>query len=134
MLLDARAMGSRLGVTVIMPDRCNRETVDRPVPSMKSFQGSFEKAGVVDVAFGLCSTDKELLRSPAVVRLFVFLTRHGPAMDYFQSEVDKETFNMDLKLSLAYNPDDDEDDGPSWRKRKKKNQKLNLPKQLVEGD
>ena len=40
---EARAMGSELGCCVIMPDRCTRDTVSLPVPSMQSFQGAFEK-------------------------------------------------------------------------------------------
>jgi hypothetical protein len=128
----ARAMGSRLGATVIMPDRCNRETVDRPIPSMKSFQGSFEKAGVVDVAFGLCSTDKELLQSPPVVRVFVFLNRHGVAMGYLHGMVDPQTFNMEIKSTLVYTPEDD-DDGPAWKKKKRKGGTVsNLPRILTE--
>lgn len=51
---EARALGTELGCTVIMPDRCNRETVSKPVPNFTSFQGAFEKAGIVDVAIGLC--------------------------------------------------------------------------------
>jgi replicative DNA helicase len=47
---EARAMGAELGCCVIMPDRCTRETVSMPVPSMQSFQGAFEKAGIVDIA------------------------------------------------------------------------------------
>ena len=56
---QARALGQALGCCVIMPDRCNRETVGQSVPSMKSFQGAFEKAGIVDIAIGLCATDDE---------------------------------------------------------------------------
>lgn len=51
---EARALGTELGCTIIMPDRCNRETVSKPVPNFTSFQGAFEKAGIVDVAIGLC--------------------------------------------------------------------------------
>lgn len=51
---EARALGSELGCAVIMPDRCNRATTEAAVPDMTSFQGAFEKAGIVDVALGLC--------------------------------------------------------------------------------
>lgn len=51
---QARALGSELGCCIVMPDRCNRETVEAAVPSMTSFQGRMQKAGIVDVGIGIC--------------------------------------------------------------------------------
>ena len=62
--VEARALASELGVTVVMPDRCNKETVDKAVPDMKGFQGAFEKAGVVDIAQIGRASCRERVSSP----------------------------------------------------------------------
>jgi len=101
---EARALGHELGCTVIMPDRCNRETVSLAVPNMTSFQGAFEKGGIVDVAFGICATDAEMLND--TLRVFVFLNRHGPALQHFQGKTDKDTFRIELEREIEYNPEE----------------------------
>lgn len=107
---EARAMGKDLGCCVIMPDRCNRETVDTAVPNMKSFQGSFEKAGIVDAAIGLCSTEDEYIQN--VLRFFVFINRHGPACAHFKGSVDPTTFKISINSEIEYDPDAEEDEKP----------------------
>lgn len=104
---QARAMGNKLGCVVIMPDRCNADTVGRKVPSMKSFQGSFEKAGIVDVAIGICFTDQERLQNR--VRYFVFLNRHGAQLLHFSGKVDPEKMRMTIDEKIAYTPEEDEE-------------------------
>ena len=84
--VEARSMGKELGCCVIMPDRCNKEAVGMPVPSMKSFQGAFQKAGAVDIAIGLCASDEEYEQN--ILRSFVFLNRHGKAFQHFRGSVD----------------------------------------------
>jgi len=83
-----------------MPDRCNRDATDKPVPSMTSFQGSFEKAGIVDVAFGLCATDDE--HRGNVLRLFNFLNRHGASGQHLRGRVDPLTWRMEFNEEVAY--------------------------------
>jgi hypothetical protein len=97
---EAKALGQELGCIVIMPDRCNKETVQQTTPSMTSFQGSFEKAGIVDVAIGLCQTDIERVNN--TIRYFVFLNRHGPQYDYFEGTVGKDRFSMTIDKDLDY--------------------------------
>ena len=97
---EARALGQELGCVMIMPDRCNKETVQQATPNMTSFQGSFEKAGVVDVAIGLCQTDTE--RSANEIRYFVFINRHGPQYGYFTGKVGKDHFTMTVDDSAVY--------------------------------
>lgn len=109
---QARALGAEFGCCVIMPDRCNKETVGRKVPSMKSFQGAFEKAGIVDAAIGLCSTDDEYKHNR--VRYFVFLNRHGSAFKHFDGTVDPERMKMTVGKEIDYTPDDE--DGEPKRK------------------
>ncbi len=103
--VNARAMGSKLGCCVIMPDRCNKETVGRKVPNMASFQGSFEKAGVVDIAIGLCFTEGERLQNR--IRYFVFLNRHGPQLLHFEGRVDPELMRMTVDRQIDYEPEDE---------------------------
>jgi replicative DNA helicase len=103
---EARALGQELGCTVVMPDRCNKETVDRTVPDMKSFQGAFEKAGIVDVAIGLCATPKEHLENK--IRAFVFLNRHGSAFHHIGGIVDPTIFNIEFTDRLVYDPESGE--------------------------
>lgn len=103
---QARALGAELGCCVIMPDRCNRETVGRKVPSMKSFQGAFEKAGIVDVAIGLCATESEYLSNH--IRYFVFINRYGEAQKHYKGTVDPARMRMTLDAEIEYNPDDED--------------------------
>jgi replicative DNA helicase len=103
---EARALGAELECTVIMPDRCNKETVDRTVPDMKSFQGAFEKAGIVDVAIGLCATPEEHLNHK--IRAFVFLNRHGAAFHHISGTVDPERMNLEFTEWLKYDPEADD--------------------------
>jgi hypothetical protein len=103
---QARAIGSELGCCIIMPDRCTRETVGKQVPSMKSFQGSFEKAGIVDAAIGLCSTDREYHQNR--IRYFVFLNRHGEAYKHYDGSVDPSRMRMTVENEIEYRPEDEE--------------------------
>jgi len=116
---QARALGAELGCCVIMPDRCNKETVGKKVPSMKSFQGAFEKAGIVDAAIGLCATDEEYKHDR--VRYFVFLNRHGEAYKHYDGKVDPLRMRMTVEGEIDYTPEDEEDSKPrrqSYLKRK----------------
>lgn len=97
---EARALGQELKCAVIMPDRCNKETVQFAVPNMTSFQGSFEKAGVVDVAIGLCQTEQERLKH--VMRYFIFMNRHGKQFGYFQGTIGENQFSMTIDEPLDY--------------------------------
>lgn len=96
----ARALGAEFGCPVLMPDRCNRETTDKPVPNMTSFQGAMEKAGIVDVAFGLCSTDEE--HRGNILRLFNFINRHGPGGQHLRGRVDPMSWRMEFNEEVAY--------------------------------
>jgi replicative DNA helicase len=111
---EARAMGAELGCCVIMPDRCNKDTVDKKVPSMASFQGSFEKAGIVDVALGLCATEAEHLQHK--IRYFIFLNRNGAQYLHFAGKVDPLTYRMTVDTAIDYDPDAEEE--PKRRKKK----------------
>ncbi len=97
---EARALGAELECVVVMPDRCNKETVQHPVPNMTSFQGAFQKAGEVDVSIGLCQTPEE--RCKNLIRYFVFLNRHGPAYGYYQGKVEDDKFKMGMDTELKY--------------------------------
>jgi hypothetical protein len=97
---EARALGQELKAVVIMPDRCNKETVQQAVPNMTSFQGAFEKAGIVDVAIGLCQTDRE--RTNNTVRYFNFINRHGEQYKYFAGKVAGDRFKMTIDEDLDY--------------------------------
>jgi replicative DNA helicase len=103
---DARAMGHELGCCIIMPDRCNKETINAEVPSMTGFQGAIEKAGIVDIGIGLCSTDDEYNRN--VLRFFVFLNRHGPAYGHLRGEVDPTSMDIRILEEIPYEPQDAE--------------------------
>lgn len=121
---EARAMGHELGCTIIMPDRCNRETVSMPVPNMASFQGAFEKAGIVDVAFGICCTEAERARN--ILRWFVFLNRHGMQFQHMKGQIDPELFKMEINESIEYNPED------SQEPRRRKRTESAVPDELVQ--
>ena len=113
---QARALGHEFGCCVIMPDRCNKETVAKKVPNMKSFQGAFEKAGIVDVAIGICSSDEEYLLD--TVRYFVFLNRHGAANKHYRGKVDPIHMKMTVDKEIDYVPDDEDDVRQSRRNDK----------------
>jgi hypothetical protein len=104
--IEARALGAEMGCPVILPDRCNKETVGRRVPSMKSFQGSFEKAGIVDVAIGLCASDDEYVANQ--IRYFVFLNRHGASYQHYRGTVAPSTMRMTIDERIPWNPDEHE--------------------------
>lgn len=97
----ARALADEFGVTVIMPDRCNKETVEQAVPSMTSFQGAFEKGGVVDAAVGICATPDEYRRN--IIRLFFFLYRYGPAGLHFKGRIDPDKYTITVDQQLEWN-------------------------------
>lgn len=103
---EARALGAELNCCVIMPDRCNKETVSHPVPNMTSFQGSFQKAGEVDVSIGLCQTPEE--RKMNEIRYIVFLNRHGPQFGYYRGKVEDDMFTMHLDEELKYEEEVDD--------------------------
>lgn len=127
--IQARAMGTKLGCCVIMPDRCNRETVGRAVPNMASFQGSFEKAGAVDAAIGICFTEQERLQNR--VRYFIFLNRHGPQLLEFEGKVDPELMRMSVDAQRVYIPED-ETDSELGKKRGRKNRSQKLKESVDE--
>jgi hypothetical protein len=126
---DARALGSDVGLAVFMPDRCNVETVSRAVPNMTSFQGAFQKGGIVDVAFGICMTEIEKINN--IFRLFFFLNRHGPSMQYFRGLLDLETYRMEVNEEIEYVPDEDDKVGKA-HVRTKRGQQGHLPQELQE--
>jgi hypothetical protein len=111
--IEARALGAEMGCPVILPDRCNKETVGRRVPSMKSFQGSFEKAGIVDVAIGLCASDDEYVANQ--IRYFVFLNRHGAAYQHYRGSVTPEAMRMTIDQRIPWQPEDEDDDDNNAR-------------------
>ena len=111
-------MGDELGCCIILPDRCNKETVGRSVPNVASFQGSFEKGGVVDAAIGLCATDAEYKQNK--MRFFVFLNRHGPQNKHYIGSVDRERYRVTVDCEIDYNPEEDEKQA-KFRKGKGKN-------------
>lgn len=98
---SARALGEEFGCVVVMPDRCNKETAEQAVPTMTSFQGSFEKGGIVDVAFGLCATPDEYRQSK--IRLFFFLQRHGEAGLHFGGSIDAKRSTIYVNKQLEWN-------------------------------
>jgi hypothetical protein len=121
---EARAMGAELGCCIIMPDRCNAEAVDKKVPSMKSFQGAFEKAGIVDAAIGLCATEAE--HAQGVCRYFIFINRHGPQYLHFRGKVDAASYRMTIDEQIEFDPDAEEENGTKYRSRTKKPTKKQL--------
>lgn len=123
---EARAMGHELGCTVIMPDRCNRETVGRAVPNMTSFQGAFEKAGIVDAAIGLCATEAEFQQD--VLRFFIFINRHGRALQHFRGAVSPDVMQIRINEEIPYEPDNEE--RPRGRGRRRERDDEALPEEL----
>jgi len=122
---DARAMGKELGCCVIMPDRCNRETVGLAVPNMTSFRGYFGVGGVVDAAIGLCATEAEYRQN--VIRLFVFINRHGKSEQHFRGEVSPEVMQIRINEEIPYDP---EEDGNQRRRRRGNRDEEALPEEL----
>ncbi len=106
--VEGKNLAVEMGCPVFLPDRCNADTVDRMVPSMKSFQGAFEKAGHVDGALGLCATEEEHLQNQ--IRYFLFLNRHGAAGLHFRGIVNPETQRMTIDNKIPWNPEDDDYD------------------------
>lgn len=117
---QARALACKHKCPVIMPDRVNRETVDKPVPNMTSFQGAFRKAGIVDVALGLCATEQEYTQN--ILRTFVFVNRHGAAMEHFRGSVDPSTMTIDVGAPIPYDAEDNasSERGNSGRRRRQR--------------
>lgn len=113
---DARAMGRRLKCAVIVADRCNKETVDKATPSMTSFQGAFEKAGIVDIGIGLCATEKE--HKDNDLRMFVFLNRHGAEGHHFRCKVRPEVMQIEMVERIPWEPSDEADKPKSGGKKK----------------
>ena len=91
---DARAFGTRASATIIMPDRMNREACEMPVPTMTAFQGSFQKAGIVDIAFGVCMSPEE--RAQNIIRLFIFLNRWGQQGIHLKGMVNPELMQVQI--------------------------------------
>lgn len=112
---EARALGDDLGCCVVMPDRCNKETVGRKVPNVSSFQGAFEKGGVVDAAIGLCATDAEYKLNK--MRFFVFLNRHGPQNKHYIGTVNRDQYQITIDKEIEYNPDEDEEETQFTKRR-----------------
>ena len=81
----------------------------------------------MDIAVGQCATDSELLNG--IIRLFVFLNRHGPAFQHFQCKIDKESFRLEIVKEIEYDPDDD---GSKKRKGSKGGGIAHLPDDIEE--
>jgi replicative DNA helicase len=105
---EARAMGAELGCVVIMPDRCNKETVQKKVPSKGAIQGSFQKEGILDIGIALCATNAELLQNR--IRYFVFYNRYGGAPLHFGGKLDRERYRMTIDEVLDYDESMEEND------------------------
>jgi replicative DNA helicase len=114
---DARALGCEIGCPVIMPDRCNRETINQAVPTSDSFQGAFEKGGIVDVGIGLCATDEEYEKN--IMRLYVFFNRHGASGYHIRGKIDPERMIFTVSEELkAHEVAEVEDQVQAQRERK----------------
>jgi len=111
---DARAMGRRMKCAVIVADRCNKETVDKATPSMTSFQGAFEKAGIVDIGIGLCATEKEHMENK--LRMFVFLNRHGAEGHHFRCDVRPEVMQVEVVERIPWEATEDTDEKKGWKR------------------
>jgi replicative DNA helicase len=125
---EARALGHEFSCPIIMPDRCNAETVNAAVPNMKSFQGAFQKAGIVDVGIGLCATDEEYLQN--VVRFFVFLNRHGKAYQHLRGKVEPELMRIFLDEEIPYDPGQEEREDSQKKTRRRRSLEDDLPSEL----
>lgn len=112
---DGRAFATRHKFTMLMPDRCTADTVGKAVPNLKSFQGAFEKGGIVDAAIGLCSTEEERLQN--IMRYFFFVNRHGQQFKHFQGTVDPETMLMTVDEEIEYVPEEEQEASSRGRRR-----------------
>jgi replicative DNA helicase len=129
--IEARALGAEMNCPVIMPDRCNRETVEKTVPNMASFQGAFEKAGIVDLGIGLCGSEKEYQEH--IIRFFIFLNRHGEASQHFRSTVDPKTQQIGEWIKIPWNPEeDDENQGGGHGHKGNRYKRKKPPAELIE--
>ena len=129
---SARALGGEMRCPVIMPDRCNRETVEKAVPNMTSFQGAFEKAGIVDVGLGLCSTEEE--RRGNIMRIFNFIGRHSAAGQHLRGRVDPLTWRMEFNEEVAYTEEKEMQEQAEENKRGRgsRPKRSNVPAELAE--
>jgi DnaB-like helicase C terminal domain len=120
---QARALGKRMGCAVLMPDRCTKEAVNKPVPQMTDFQGAFRKAGIVDVALALCATESEIRKN--VLRYFTVLNRHGRQGVMWRGKIDAGHYDLSVDEEIDYDPDDgpggddDDDDGPRGKPKRR---------------
>jgi hypothetical protein len=112
---EAIAFGAEFGAAVLMPDRCTKDAVDKKVPNLKSFQGAYSKAGIVDVAIGLCATDDEYQAN--ILRSFIFINRHGRSWQHFKGKVDPERALIDIGDEIAYIPEEEGEEKKSYRRR-----------------
>ncbi len=119
--VEARALGAELGCCVIMPDRCNKETIDKQVPNMASFQGAFEKAGIVDIAIGLCATDEEYAQN--ILRFFICINRHGKGHGHYKGKVIPELMRISIDEEIEYDPNAEEEKKSTSRGKKKSSPK-----------
>jgi replicative DNA helicase len=126
--VEARALAQEFNVTVIMPDRCNRETVEQVVPTSTSFQGAIEKGGIVDVAFGLCGTPEEL--TEGIIRFFFFLNRHGPPFLHFRGRVDKELMTISVNEKLDWDALKALEDNQKHRREGRRNRNNNIRERI----
>lgn len=134
---EARALGTEMGSIIIMPDRCNKETAQREVPDKTSFQGAFEKAGIVDVGIGLCQTPEERIANK--IRYIVCVNRHGKEWGYYEGKVAEDKFQMSIDRPLEYEKEMKEAAERQAklygdRKSRRLNFKKELPKELGEED
>lgn len=129
---EARALGGEMRCPVIMPDRCNRKTTEEAVPNMTSFQGSFEKAGIVDVGLGLCSTEEE--RRGNILRIFNFIGRHSAAGQHLRGRVDPLTWRMEFNEEVAYAEEKEmqEQAEEGKRGRSSRSKRTSVPAELTE--
>lgn len=125
---EARAMGQELNAAIVMPDRCNRETVGHAVPNMSSFQGAFEKAGIVDAAIGLCCTPEERLQKK--IRYFIFLNRHGEQYQHFEGKVDAATMTLTVDRDITSETNMEEVMGETAAPKRRKSNRPD-PKDMI---
>lgn len=127
---DARAFATRHKFTCLMPDRCTADTVGKAVPNLKSFQGAFEKGGIVDAALGLCQTEEE--RINGIMRYFYFVNRHGEQFKQFIGTVDPETMLMTVDDEVEYVPDEDQAATTTGRRRNSRQRGGEIPEALTD--
>jgi hypothetical protein len=127
---DAIAFGKSVDACVLMPDRCNAETVGLKVPNLTSFQGAYAKGGIVDIAMGLCSTEVEYTEN--ILRTFVFINRHGPRCQHFRGKVDPELSRINWGEAIPYDPDDNEPERKPRRSSNRGGGGGNMPDELTD--